>query len=443
MEREPFFVDRAAAGRALAPRLAHLVRSGPVVAGLPRGGVAVALPVARALGAPLDVIVVRKLGVPWQPELAMGALGEGGARYVDLAVMRAAGVTSDELDGVVAGELRELDRRLSRYRSSCSPVPLAGRTVVVVDDGIATGSTAVAAVQVARAQGAARIVVAAPVAAATAVAALGRVADEVVTSHIVRSFGGIGQFYGDFTPVTDDEVVAMLEAGRCLPVATGPEGDTGPVDTDVVVDTVDARLEGHLHVPAGARGIVVFAHGSGSSRFSPRNRSVADSLGRAGLGTLLVDLLTPDEAASRARVFDIELLTDRLLGVTAWLRSRPVACRRDIAYFGASTGAAAALRAAAVPGNTVAAVVARGGRPDLAGDRIAAARVPTLFVVGGADPDVLALNRMAMARMTGERRLAVVPGAGHLFEEPGALDQVADLAAAWFVDHLHATHQAA
>ncbi len=442
MDGVPYFVDRAEAGRLLAPRLAHLIRSGPVVCGLPRGGVAVALPVARALGAPLDVIVVRKLGVPWQPELAMGALGEGGARTVDPAVVHAAGVTSDEVDGVVVRERRELDRRLSRYRSTCSPVPLAGRTVVLVDDGIATGSTAVAAVQVARAQGAKRIVIATPIAAANAVTALGRVADEVVVLHSVRSFGGIGQFYGDFSPVSDDEVVAMLRVGRCPPVSD-PEHDTVPVEDDVVIDTVDARLEGHLSVPVGARGLVVFAQGSGNSRHNPRNQVVADALQRAGFGTLVSDLLTPVEAASRTRSFDIGLLTDRLLGLTAWLRSRPGLCRREVAYVGIGTGAAAALRAAAVPGNTVAAIVSRGGRPDLAGEAVAGVHAPTLLVVGSADPDVLALNRLAFSRMTCEHRLAEVEGAGHLFEEPGALDQVADLAVHWFSDHLAAAGRAA
>ena len=190
-------------------------------------------------------------------------------------------------------------------------------------------------------------------------------------------------------------------------------------------------LAGHLTVPEGAAGIIVFAHGSGSSRFSPRNQAVAGSLHEASLATLLFDLLTDDEAAARANVFDIELLGDRLRAATAWLGQSPAA-RLPIGYFGASTGAAAALWAAGAPDAAVVAVVSRGGRPDLAGERLATVRAPTLLIVGGHDDDVLELNREAASALRCEHRVDVVPGATHLFEEPGALEQVARLAADWF-----------
>jgi len=195
------------------------------------------------------------------------------------------------------------------------------------------------------------------------------------------------------------------------------------------------RLAGHVLVPADASGVVVFAHGSGSSRHSPRNRHVASVLGRAGLGTLLFDLLSPEEELDRANVFDIELLADRLVGVTAWLRSPAGISGLPIGYFGASTGAAAALWAAAEPDADVAAVVSRGGRPDLAEPRLAAVTAPTLLIVGGRDTVVVDLNRRAQARLTCENRLAVVPGATHLFEEPGTLDAAAGLARDWFIEH--------
>ncbi len=195
-------------------------------------------------------------------------------------------------------------------------------------------------------------------------------------------------------------------------------------------------LSGHLTVPAAATGLVVFAHGSGSSRHSPRNRFVAAVLNRDGLATLLFDLLTPEEELDRANVFDIALLGDRLVEVTRWLRKDPATSSLRIGYFGASTGAAAALWAAAEPDSAIAAVVSRGGRPDLAAERLAFVTAPTLLIVGGHDEVVLDLNRRARAQLRCERRLEVVPGATHLFEEPGTLEAAASLASGWFTDHM-------
>lgn len=190
-----------------------------------------------------------------------------------------------------------------------------------------------------------------------------------------------------------------------------------------------------ISVPRHARGIVLFAHGSGSSRHSPRNRAIASALEDGGLATLLVDLLTPEEERedqrTRALRFDIGLLAARVVDAIAWLESE--AQNLPIALFGASTGAAAALVAAADRADVVRAVVSRGGRPDLAGAALPEVKAPTLLIVGGADTEVLALNRTALAALTCERELALVPGATHLFEEPGALDEVARLARAWFL----------
>ncbi len=191
-------------------------------------------------------------------------------------------------------------------------------------------------------------------------------------------------------------------------------------------------------MPPGPAGMVVFAHGSGSSRHSPRNRFVAQVLNRAGLATLLTDLLTNDEELDRANVFDIELLAGRLAEVTGWLRDQPAVCQLPVGYFGASTGAGAALWAAADPGADIAAVVSRGGRPDLAAPHLAQVRAPTLLIVGGRDEAVLELNRQAQARLRCENRLEVVPGATHLFEEPGTLAAAAELARDWLHAHLAA-----
>jgi putative phosphoribosyl transferase len=448
------FRDRRDAGRHLAAALAHLRAEHPVVLGLPRGGVPVAAEVAAALGAPLDVILVRKLGVPYQPELAMGAIGEDGVRVLNRDLIARAGITDTEIARVEAAERAELERRARRFRGDRPAVPLEGRTVVIVDDGLATGATARAAVQVARAHGARRVVLAVPVAPPDTAAALAADADEVIAVVQPTPFYAIGQFYDDFTQTPDDEVIAALDAARARTATDPPDAGPGsrpgppgtpstprpvvaaePIDREVEVPTEDLRLPGHLAVPAGAVGVVAFAHGSGSSRHSPRNRSVAAHLQRAGLGTLLFDLLTPAEAADRRAVFDIPLLAARLDAATRWLAGTATG-GLPVGAFGASTGAAAALWAAAEPASPIRAVVSRGGRPDLAAGRLARVRVPTLLIVGGADPVVLQLNEEAARLLGGPHRLEVVPGAGHLFEEPGALEVVADLAAAWFRHHL-------
>lgn len=199
-------------------------------------------------------------------------------------------------------------------------------------------------------------------------------------------------------------------------------------------------LDADLAGPNSAGGVVAFAHGSGSSRHSPRNREVAAVLQEAGLVTLLADLLTPEEERADLRTghlrFDIGLLADRLVAIAEWLSVEPTTVGRPLGFFGASTGGAAALVAAARCAEGVSAVVSRGGRPDLAGADLGAVRAPTLLIVGGRDDVVLGLNQQALGELRGEKRLEVVPGATHLFEEPGALQTVAGLARAWFLDHL-------
>jgi putative phosphoribosyl transferase len=198
------------------------------------------------------------------------------------------------------------------------------------------------------------------------------------------------------------------------------------------------RLEGVLSMPGQTRGVVAFAHGSGSGRLSPRNQAVATTLHEVGLATLLLDLLTEDEARERARVFDIPFLAERLLAALDWLAAEASTCQLPLGLFGASTGAAAALVAAARRPGTVAAVVSRGGRPDLAWNDLPAVAAPTLLIVGGRDIEVLDLNRRAFDRLGGTKQLVVIPGATHLFPESGALEEVARLASQWFVQSLEA-----
>jgi len=209
----------------------------------------------------------------------------------------------------------------------------------------------------------------------------------------------------------------------------------------VCVSVDSAMLEGNLSIPEGAEGIVLFAHGNGSSRFSPRNRFVADILRQGGLAILLIDLLTSEEGDidryTRHMRFDIDLLADRLAGATDWILEQAETRNLNIGYFGSSTGAAAALVAAAQRPDEIDAVVSRGGRPDLARQALPHVEAPTLLIVGGNDVQVLGLNRQALARLRGEKTLEIVAGAGHLFQEPGALETVARLARHWFEHHLN------
>jgi dienelactone hydrolase len=223
-------------------------------------------------------------------------------------------------------------------------------------------------------------------------------------------------------------------------VMAAPDQSGRDQKQDVLVDASGVVLEGNLAVPVGAEGVVLFAHGSGSGRHSPRNKLVAGVLQRAGLATLLVDLLTPEEESIDVRTarlrFDIGMLATRLVGASDWLAHQPNTASLKVGYFGASTGGGAALVAAAQRPEAVGAVVSRGGRPDLAGSALPLVKAPTLLVVGERDPQVIALNREALGRLRCEKELVVVPGATHLFEEPGALDRVAELARDWFRAYL-------
>ncbi len=445
MSPRKLFRDRMDAGRKLALDLLRYRDASPLVLGLPRGGVPVAYEVARQLDAPLDVCVVRKLGAPIEPELGIGAVSEEGALHVDRDTMQLVGVSEDELMALIAEKRREVEDRVLKFRRGEPPLDVRGRTVIVVDDGIATGGTARAAVQAMRARGASRIVLAVPVAASQSLDELATVADEIVCPHPEEDFYAVGLWYEDFTTTTDDDVVAILDRAR-----EEREGRQQPrmrservrlsIDRDVRIPLEHAALEGHLTIPPDARGLVLFAHGSGSSRHSPRNQYVAGELQRMGLATLLLDLLTLEEERVDARTahlrFDIGLLASRLVVATDWAHAQFETREMNIGLFGASTGAAAALVAAAERPEVVRAVVSRGGRPDLAEASLGDVKAPTLLIVGGDDPEVLQLNREALYLLGCVKEVEVVPGATHLFEEPGTLEQVARSAAKWFRHHL-------
>jgi len=427
------FTDRRDAGRKLAAELANKNYISPVIYALPRGGVPVAAEVAEALGAPLDLILVRKIGAPSNPEVALAAIVEGDPpqMVVNDEVMRRSGASEAYLNQTRDRELAEMQRRRTAYLGDRSRISPAGHTAVVVDDGLATGATMKAAIVALRRLGANRIVAAIPIAPASEVQALSEIADEVVCLIAAQHFRGVGGAFRDFHQLSDEETVGYLRRAWSV-VGDDARGPT--LRREVTIAPVG--LIGDLVVPPEPRGIVLFAHGSGSSRLSPRNGAVASQLNELGFATLLLDLLTPEEAADRRNVFDIPLLAERLLEAELWISGEPGLAELPLGLFGASTGAGAALLAAAELGPRVSAVVSRGGRPDLAGPRLVDVQSPTLLIVGGNDPQVMELNRAALAQLDCEKLLREVPGAGHLFEASGELEVVTEMAGDWFQHYL-------
>jgi putative phosphoribosyl transferase len=432
-------------------------RKDVIILGIPRGGVPVAYEVAKALNAPLDIFVSRKLGVPWQEELAFGAIATGGTRVLDREIIEAIGISDEEIEQITVRVKKELERRENLYRGDRSPLRIDGLTVILVDDGIATGSSMRAAINALRQMKPARIVVAVPVAPQSTCKQLRSEVDQLVCVYMPEEFYAIGQFYEDFSQVADEEVTTLLhraaqpvlqsvgqgdppEAEGSLNMIPGRMSQRDGTKREVSIDLEGISLEGTLVLPRHANGLVLFAHGSGSSRHSPRNRYVAGVLNSQQIGTLLFDLLTRQEEAVDRYTgelrFNIPFLAKRLIGATNWTMSSPDIRDFQVGYFGASTGAAAALIAAGEIPDLVSAVVSRGGRPDLAGDALGFVYAPTLLIVGGDDEPVIGMNRGALAKLAcPDKKLVIIPGATHLFEEPGTLEEVARLAAEWFRQH--------
>ena len=423
------FHDRADAGRLLAKRLARFKSENPVIVAIPRGGVVVAEVIAEALDAPLDIVIVRKIGAPAQPEFGIGAIGEDGTSWINVEFANAVGATRSMLQEIMQFESEEIARRVKAIRRGQEPLDLKERAVILVDDGLATGATALVAARSLRQRGVKKVILAVPAGAAESMAMIGREVNETICLEVSDNFHALSNWYEDFLQVTDEKVIEILaNANRQERI-------------DVEIRSGRLCLPGELVIPKNALGLVIFAHGSGSSRLSPRNLQVGKMLNRAGLATLLFDLLTPQESEDRENIFDIDLLSERLQVATAWIRNDPRIKEKvqglKIGYFGASTGAAAALSAAAKLGTVIAAVVSRGGRPDLTGTSIRLVVSPTLLIVGGYDELVLDLNRQVMSILP-HARLVTIPGATHLFEEPGALERVAEFSIEWFTRHFSA-----
>lgn len=437
--------NRKDAGQSLASRLLEYAgRKDVVVLGLPRGGVPVAFEISKILRVPMDVFLAGKLGFPGQPELAMGAVTSQGIKVFNNDLLEQSNYSDEELERLIHGKILELERKEALYRQGGPPVRLENRTVLVVDDGAATGASMRAALQALRKMNPKSIMAAVPVASGEGIQAIEQEADETICLQTPDPFYSVGQWYEDFSQVDDESVIRCLHDAKEWSGTSARKRNRPVTDSwtpvSLAIHSGGVRLGADVDIPSDAVGLVLFAHGSGSGRLSPRNRKVARHLNEAGLGTVLLDLLTREEEDRDWQTgefrFDIGLLAERLAGATRWAKAQPRLSRLNFGYFGASTGAAAALSAAAMYPNLVKAVVSRGGRPDLAGEALPGVSSPTLFIVGGEDREVLSLNRTAMEAMHCERKVEIVSGASHLFEERGALDEVARLAAAWLRKHL-------
>lgn len=444
------FRDRSDAGKKLASHLGAHRRTSPLVLGLPRGGVPVAYEIARALGAPLDVCVVRKLGAPLEPELGLGAVGEDGTVYVDRESMRRHGVSEDELAVSIAAKRAAIDDEVKRFRKGAPPIDVRGRTVIIVDDGVATGGTARAALLTLRARSAGFIVLAVPVGASETLDELASLADEVVCLHPEDTFYAVSPWYENFAPTSGAEVVALLERSRSelardqemLAAARTPrraERAAPMRHHDVSIPAGAAWLEGRLTIPPEARGLVLFPHG-GRNGAGPQGHYIASVLQNAELATLRFDLLTEDELELDDRIAhlrsDAPLLASRLVAATDWARQTAETRWLDLGYFGTGVIGAAAVIAAAERPDAVHAIVTRSGQLDLAEAWLGDVRAPTLLLVGGLDPEILTLNRECLYFLACEKRLEIVHDASRGFQEPGAVESAARSAARWFVEHL-------
>lgn len=418
------FENREHAGKILAEKLYKYRGLEPVVLALPRGGVPIAHEIAMKLHAPLDIILVKKIGAPGHEEFAIGAVAEDEKPILNHKIISQYNFNAEEIETIIVNRISEIRKRAKHYRQNLSPVPLHGKTVVLVDDGLATGATMMSALEWVRSQKVNKIIVAVPVSSVEAANLIKTKCDDFISLLIPEDFWAVGMWYKDFPQVSDQEVIQFLQK---------QEPPVKITTSDVWIEDGPATLQGLLTIPPNARGIVLFAHGGGSTHKSPRNLFVAKALNDAGFGTLLFDLLTGPEAENRKNVFDINLMTKRLTVATDWVKSN---CPPSlpIGYFGASTGAAAAL-GAAENRSDIFAVVSRGGRPDLALQSLQNVHAPTLLLVGSLDEPVIPLNKLAKEKLP-NCQMVLIPKAGHLFEAPGTLEQVVEYAVSWFASSI-------
>lgn len=421
------FIDRKQAGQQLADKLLKFKDQNPLILGLPRGGVPVAFEVAKKLKAPLDVLMVKKIGAPDNPEFAIGAVSEDAKPLLNEALIKSRHIDRQIVNKIAQQKIKEIREQMHRFRGKKLPADFVNKVVIIVDDGIATGATLFAAIQFLRLKKPMKIVVAAPVGARDTIYKLQATADEVICLQAPEDFRSVGLWYHSFNQVADEEVTHILQEMEYL--------KSHGLSDEIIIHTGNVSLKGSLTEAKEMKAVVLFAHGSGSSRLSPRNQYVARELNKIGFSTLLFDLLTEKESKDRKNVFDIQLLTQRLMAATEWISHYYAGKNIPMAYFGASTGAGAAVMAAAMTKHPIYAIISRGGRPDLAEGFLNKVEAHTLLIVGEEDAPTIALNEKVLGKIK-SCKMVTVPKAGHLFEEPGTLEEVIEYSAEWLEEHL-------
>lgn len=428
------FRDRAEAGQKLADALAPVLKPPGVVAAIPRGGVSVALPIVERFGLPLTVVYARKLTAPVAAEFAFGAIDEDGHTIVETRSVAMLGLQPADVEQAKVRVSGEIKRRMATYGVPALGHYLPGAAVVLVDDGLATGLTMRAALQYARRHGAREITVAVPCASSQAATEFSRAADRFVCLTVDEDFMAVGQYFSDFSPVSDDEVIQML--ARAREGGVRPAG--GPENVRVSFKSSRGfRLAGRLLIPpsSGPHPTVVFAHGWGSGKDSPRNQATAEALRAAGFAALLFDFTghgesdgTPDDSTQAQQVDDLRAAIDAIEGFDEVDRGR-------VGVVGASSGAAVALLQA-VRDPRIRALALRSPNPAGAEGAMGAVMAPTLVVVGAQDEPIRSAVEPLLARFGGPHTLEVVPGGDHLFEDPAARARATASIVAWFKEHL-------
>lgn len=425
------FTDRSEAGRHLAERVRPYAVNDPIVLALPRGGVPVGAELAERLDADFDVLMVRKIGLPGHPETGVGAIAEDGQVIYDDRALARMRVPRQALSDTVASERDELDRRRQAYRGDRPSPRIAGRDCVVVDDGVATGGTARAALRMLRQAGPSRLVLAVPVAAPEALEALQEEADDVVVLSAPENFQAVGEWYRDFDQLSDGRVIQILSERERLP--RGPDVSRG-----VRIRAGQVYLDGDLTMPTALRGAVVMAFGEGQA--DPRWRATASSLRRAGYATLLLDLLTgeerADDGAEGGGETDTGVLGERLSAAVTWLRRATDAASEPLGLLGSGPAAPAALVTAGQRPEDVGAVVVHGGRVDRAEPHLSSVRAPTLVLLESGDSFVRELGEWTRGRLGGSSELRVVSGAEQLLRGDLGWRQVAVETLDWFDRYL-------
>jgi putative phosphoribosyl transferase len=423
----PLFADRHDAGKRLAALLHERRFEDPLVIGIARGGMPVAAEVARTLGAPLDIVVVRKIGVPWNRELAIGAVAEDGLVMVDRVAVGELGLSPQDVDAAVANALEELADEIDRLRCGRPRVGVHGRTVILVDDGLATGRIAQAAINALRKRGALRITLALPVAAPESLQALAARVDDAVCAAAPRHLRNISQWYEDFRPTSDQELLALL----CE--------HTGTIERSALIEAAGALpAHGQLFVPwsAPGHGVIVFAPSASGGASADLAPLLAARLQHAGFATLT---LAPPQADPHRREDphgDVTVTAALMRAATDWLRSQPESARLPIGYLAGGAAAAGAVVAAARLRSSIGALVAYASRLDLAGSALAALQAPTLLIVPEQDRELIALTRAAREAMRCESRIALLTGRSPLALAESSQQALAALIIDWFARHI-------